>query len=811
MDLQIPELIVTATRKNNEVGTSVINRQAIQHIQPSGFSDLLELLPGYRWKKRDMSKINSIQLRQVGSDINTAFGTSFFVDGMPISTDGALQGNNLWGQGIKVQNRINVARGVDMREISTDDIESVEIIRGVPSVKHGNLSTGAIIIKRKWGSTPLTARLKTDLQNKVAALNKGVKLGNNRGIINLGTEVLHYKTDPRNPLTTYLRNKTSLRYSNHYTRGENTLTIKTGIAYLLTLNRDKADPELNYGMKDDYRSDLSETNLTFQSKLQMPGHLTKTFDLRIKTTYRKNTLLRERMVSLTGPRPLPISMEEGSDYAPFLPTQYAAHFKRDDRPINSFSTLTFSLSGIEPHIRHQFNSGLEWHYLKNFGKGDQFDITRPISPSSGGRPYDFSGVPALNRVAFFAEEELYINKHEHSLKIKPGIRISMLPGLNSAFAMQGQHYIDWRGHICYSLPAIKLTHKHIKLSFTGAVGQMTRMPALAHLYPQKNYFDIIELNYYSQNPELRQLYVKTKIKDLTNYQIHPVVNLKKEAGIEFEIGKTRISLSVFDEHMNNGIISSTRYTSYTYNHYQPESVLSGNLDSPPKIEQFTSEKRSRLFGYSKYVNGAELHKKGLEYQISTSQIKALNTRISINGAWFKTRYNISIPEYMSREFVYDGSHYPYVGIFATTNKSKEKEMLNTNLRFDTHVPRHRLLITLSFQTTWYREDRHLPYDGTPIAYLDNYGKYHQYSEADKKDAMLKLLTRSFPPYYFNADTEPIDLGINIKLSKEIGKNLSFAFYVNNLITYLPDYKTITGATISRNSSPYFGMELKINI
>lgn len=30
--------------------------------------------------------------------------------------------------------------GVDMRMISTDDIESVEIIRGIPSVEYSNLT-----------------------------------------------------------------------------------------------------------------------------------------------------------------------------------------------------------------------------------------------------------------------------------------------------------------------------------------------------------------------------------------------------------------------------------------------------------------------------------------------------------------------------------------------------------------------------------------------------------------------------------------------------------------------------------------------
>lgn len=140
LDLRIQEVIVTATEKANEPGTSVINRQAMQHLQPSGFGDLLELLPGYRWEKQDLSEINSIKLRQAGDDLNTAYGTSFYVDGMPLSSDASMQGNNLAESGLKLRNRINVANGIDMRQVPTDDIEQVEIVRGIPSARQGNLS-----------------------------------------------------------------------------------------------------------------------------------------------------------------------------------------------------------------------------------------------------------------------------------------------------------------------------------------------------------------------------------------------------------------------------------------------------------------------------------------------------------------------------------------------------------------------------------------------------------------------------------------------------------------------------------------------
>ena len=55
-----------------------------------------------------------------------------------------------------------MSKGMDMRTISTDNIEKVEIIRGIPSVAYGNVANGAVIIQRKMNVSPLSARFKAD-------------------------------------------------------------------------------------------------------------------------------------------------------------------------------------------------------------------------------------------------------------------------------------------------------------------------------------------------------------------------------------------------------------------------------------------------------------------------------------------------------------------------------------------------------------------------------------------------------------------------------------------------------------------------
>jgi hypothetical protein len=810
-NLQLQEIVVTAIEKQNESGTSVIDQQAMQHLQPSAFGDLLELLPGYRWEQQDLSKVSTIKLRQAGDDDNTAYGTAFYIDGIPLNNDAEVQGNNLLSSDLKLSGRLNVANGIDIRQIATDDINRVEIIRGIPSVKHGNLSTGAVIIHRKWGTTPFQLRTKADLKNKVLAINKGFYLTKSKGIINLSSELLSYKADPRNPLETYLRNQSALKYSNYYRMGATTLSLKTSLDYLLTIDREKEDPELNYGLPDAYKHDRSKADFSLHGDLNIPGNFNKTVSIKLSASYNQNVLTRERLVSLTGPTPQPSSLIKGKSDAEYLPSRYKSFFKRDDQPFHTFASIDFSLSGQTGQFQHRFNSGAEWRYFKNFGKGDVFDITRPLFPSQGGRPYDFSIIPALHNASWYAEEEFMLTLGYHAIKLQPGFRMLTLPGLSKNYVMHGKVYADFRGHLNYTMPAIDLNNKKLKITFHTAIGEMTRMPALAHIYPQESYKDIIELNYYSQNPDLRRLYVMTEIQDVTNYALQPVQNLKKEIGLDVKIGQSRFSTTLFDEQMTNGIVSATQFISYTYNHYDPSSVSSEGLTAPPDLELFSAVERSRLYGYAQYINGSALHKRGVEYQFISPRIEKIKTRITANGAWFRTRYDISLPEYHNRTFYYGGNEYPYVGIFAKGYNSQEKELINTNIQLDTHLPQHRMILTLNLQTTWYEKRRDLPFDSAPTGYLDNYGQYYTFTEADREDPMLRLLMYTFTPYRFDTIKEAIDLGVNLKVRKEIGDHLSFSFYVNRLLNYLPDYEIPSGTIMKRSATPYFGMELKLEI
>ena len=49
-----------------------------------------------------------------------------------------------------------VLSGFDVRSLSPSSVESVEVIRGVPSARYGDATSGVVLVKSKAGIQPFT-------------------------------------------------------------------------------------------------------------------------------------------------------------------------------------------------------------------------------------------------------------------------------------------------------------------------------------------------------------------------------------------------------------------------------------------------------------------------------------------------------------------------------------------------------------------------------------------------------------------------------------------------------------------------------
>nr|WP_319401344.1 TonB-dependent receptor plug domain-containing protein [uncultured Carboxylicivirga sp.] len=812
-EININEVTVTATNNEGLTSGSKINRKAIEHIQASSFTDVLQLIPGGKSQSPDLSEVNSISLRQVGSDANTSLGAAFIIDGTPISNDANLLSPSM-GSDTKISDRVNVNNGVDMRQIPTDQIESIEIVTGIPSVVHGDLTSGAVIINQRNGITPLSGRLKTDSWNKLLALERGIDLGENNGILNLNGDYLLFNNDPRNPYVGYQRFTFSTRYFNTLQLKNSTLTLKGNLSYTGSAEKDRNDPEVDDQPTDSYRSNYNRFSGNLSAEWNFDSFVKK-LKYSSRTTISQNLLHRNKFISNGSILPAPISDEEGEHYGIYLPATYETTYEINDAPLNSFNQLTTNMVFNTNNVSHGIITGVEWRYDKNLGQGEIYDLERPMFPSFNGtfssssRPRDLSSIPSTQKLSFFFEDNISYNLGDHKLEAQFGLRATQLLNLEDSYVLSNKIHTEPRLNLRYSLPEININDNSLYIDIRGGVGQHVKLPTLNQLYPTPIYYDLVQMDYFSQNPDLRSLHLKTIIHDPTNYSLDAAKNFKWEAGLDIHFNGHRASVTYFDERMNNGYLGQNQFLpSLNYKKYNTDNL---NPTEPPKVDDLPFEYNTVAALYNQVQNASEVHKQGIEYSIAPARFHALRTNLLISGAWFNTTYNNSLDRLFRPSSIINGQPFPYVGIYTWDNSNVERQRFNTNFQFDTQIKELGMVFTTLIECVWFETRKYSDHNGWPVAYMDVNGNIYPFTEADKTDAILKQFGDEKSEAYFNSRKEPFGANLNLRMTKKFADNYNLSVYVNNLLTHYPDYYNNLGSRVTRIATPYFGLELNIKL
>ena len=824
---QLREIVVTASESRGLTSGSRIDRAAMKHLQPTSFADILELLPGNMAKDPDMGSAATITLRETGgrtatgaaSQLSddyaiTSLGTAFVVDGAPISNDANLQSVPLSGDSPS-EKRSVVNRGVDMRSLSTDNIESVEILRGIPSAEYGNLTSGVVNIRRTRRATPFTARFKADQYSKLFSAGKGVVLGENK-ILNADVGYLDSKVDPRDNLESFKRINASVRSNMSWYGAAASYDLRMAADFNTTIDNAKTDPDLNYNKIDEYKSTFTRYSFNAEgiATLNRISWLNN-IALNFNAAYERDRLERHRQVAPQRASVAPTTMEEGVHDGQYLLGEYIADFLSDGRPLTLFAKAKAQGALSFGTVGHNYKIGAEWNLSKNYGDGQVYDLTRPLSASWTTRPRAFKDIPALNVLSFFAEDNVtWLLPGDNTLEAQLGVRTIQLTGMDSRFFLNNHLYADPRFNAKWTFPAANIFGREVKFYVAGGWGLSTRMPTTDYLFPQVHYNDITELNYYhAANPlELSRVLLRTYIEDPTNYNLRAARNNKWEVRTGFDAGGWQLSATYFEERLNSGFRYSSIYRPYFFRSYDASAIDASSLIAPPDVALLPYTEMTRLDGMSYVTNGSTIRKRGVEFTFNTPRWRAIGTRLNVTGAWFRSLYSNSqslfkpVSDVVGNTAVSDR----YVGLY-DTEEGRENSQFNTNFTFDTQVPRWGLVFTTSVQCMWYVRTRRLAENGTPTHYISAAdGELHPFTSADTDDLMLQYLVRYFNPQSFDTQTVPMAMYLNFKASKRIGRYLNISAFVNRIVDYLPAYKS-NGLTIRRYADAYFGMEINLTI
>ena len=824
------EVVVTARASEGPVSSSIIGRDAMTHLQPNSIADLMELLPGGYAKDPNMGEANTITLRETGtmgaygsSTKNnnysiSSLGTQFMVDGVPISTDANMQYSPLSDTQSTVsssstENNRNITnRGVDMRSISTDDIESVEVVRGIPSVEYGNLTSGLVNIKKIRRAIPLTVRFKADGYSKLFSLGKGVALNaNGNSILNVDLGYMDSKIDPTDNFESYKRVTASLRYTLRGEKAKKHLwQYSSAFDYSGSFDNSKSDPDINYGNVEVYKSFYSRLALTNSFNFKQPKSWLREVEMNTSLNLQLDRLREIHLVSPQRYGIVPLSWSDGENVAQAVFSEYEASYLCDGKPFTAYVKAKAIMGFDVMNIHSDVKVGVNWDIAKNFGRGQVYDMSRPLSLSGwSSRPRKYADIPSLQNFSLFGEELLKWGWGKSQLELMAGVRLNSLLGLSGKFDMSGKFYADPRANLAWHFPKFDIGGKPMSISLNVGYGITTKMPTLNYLYPDKYYSNFVCMSYYdTQNPvENSKFVVHTFVQDPTNYHIRPARNNKWEVRFDMDWSDNRLSVDYFREKMTSGFRYSNIYDVYTYRRYDVSQMGAG-VD----YTTLPYETRQVLDGYQQVSNGSELTKQGIELSFTSQRIKCLRTRVNVTGAWFRTLYQNSQPMYESVSTVVDNQpvREKYVGLY-DWNDGRQNDRLNTNVTFDTQIPEWKLIFTTSVQCMWLVRTRLMWKDGTPKAYLSAAdGELHDYTAASAGDSYLMQLIKAYNQDSFKPFTVPISMIVNLKVTKEIGKYMRLSFFANKILDYLPDY-TANGRVIRRNASPYFGVEAGFTI
>ena len=735
--LKVDEVTITARRRNNEGTTSyTIDRTALDNQQILNVGDIGALLPGGKTINPSLMNDNRMALRSGSSEQgNASFGTAIEVDGMRMDNNAAT----------------DEIAGASTRTIGTSNIESVEIITGIPSVEYGDLSNGVVKLNTRKGKSPFIIEGKINQHTRQIALNKGFDLGRKRGVLNVSFEHARSFSDAASPYTAYQRNNLSLHYMNVFMTDRMPLTVNFGLTGNMGGYNSEADPDEEM---DDYskaRDNALRANLSLNWLLNRPW--ITNLQLRATMSYTDKKAETYSHTTSASTQPYIHALSEGYHIARQYDEDPQAdiilgptgawneqHFGskdwyvqryNDSRPLN----WSVQLKGDWTHrfgpVLNRLMVGAEYKGSRNAGRGIYYEDMR-YAPTW--REYRYNAMPTMHNMAWYVEEKVSVATSKLStLELTAGLRddITHINGsdygtVSSLSPRLNTRYIFWQN---------RRERWISNLQLHAGWGKSVKLPSYQVLYPTPHYFDDLAFSSPStaDNTSFYAYYTYPSTA-LYNTALKWQYTNQTDVGVELTVKGTRISLSAYHHRTYRSYDSRTVYTPFAYKYTPPKSLDNVAIPSADRLydidrqtgivsvtdrsgllpmETLDYNERRTFLTNTLYDNGSPIDRYGLEWIVDFRQIKALRTSLRIDGNYY---YYKGIDERLVADIPYgnltmaNGQPYQYIGYYwggSTVSNGTMSKQLNLNATLTTHIPKIRLIVSLRFESTLYRYNRSL--------------------------------------------------------------------------------------------------------
>lgn len=832
-NLTLESVVVTAKEAPDAMSTSrTIGGAAIDHLQMVNASDISSLLPGGKTVNPNLLNDNPFSLRDGGSAAgNASFGTAVEVDGVRLSTNASLGDMS----------------GASTRNVAATNIESVEVITGVPSAEYGDIASGMVKLKTRKGKTPYMIILSTNPRTKQISASKGFDLGGDRGVLNSSVEYTRATQDPVSPYTSYSRTGISLNYQNTFAEA---LRFNFGITGNLGGMDTEDDPDAQNGEWERVSDNALRVNTSL--KWQLNRKWITSLDFNASVNY-QDKFNRKRTHPTTGSAVQAVhSMTQGYYFSDVLPANYYTTQNIDSRELDYAAGLKATWVRSWGNVHSSAKIGASWRAEGNVGEGEYYDD--PLLAPNGYRPRPYTDIPYMHNLAGYIEEMLTIPLGSTSLQLMAGLRAEKTFIKNSQY--RNTSNLSPRLNVKYRIADF--------LTVRGGWGITEKLPSFNVLYPPPRYRDVSAFEATYGGNRLAAVYFTQPYELIYNPDLRWQRNRNSEIGVDFTVAGTSVSLVGYFNRTTHPYELGSSYDPFSYRKTEKPAALPSNplfkVDSQTG-EVFMRDGDDAQAGWnlleSRLVrtfvkntmqgNGSPVDRMGLEFVVEFPRINPIRTDLRLDGSYNYTK-NVNEGEscYL-QSIVTDGNSFPYVGIYPDNGESatityngRETRRLDANLTATTHIPSIRMIISLRLEATLIRRQLNLSeyggreyafnvgesgtaptggsvYDGNsytaiwPIAYLDMDGNRHPFTEQEMNDpAFSSMMLRSGNIYQYRmTDYQPY-FSANLSVTKEIGDHVSISFYANNFTNsrkYVRPYAEGIGAIFTPDF--YYGLTVRL--
>lgn len=815
LTLALEEINVQPASGTQSNSSLLINRDIIERYPSLSLNDLLNMLPNRRVMAPSVQEMQNLTLRGAfqnvtgGSrnvdELNNAFGIALIVDDIALNNNANMQSRNPGIYGIGRAN-LSVAQGdynlsgdrpaaslgysgesafggIDLRQIPTENIESIEVISGVAPVRYGDISDGAVIVERQAGQTPAFFRIQSRQNATSYGLSKGMLISPKLGSVNVDLSYVNSYADNRDKLKQYNRLSSSLIWTVNYGGSDKwKQTLSTTYTKVLDgVNKDDDDPLSTIVSYGSWNWNAS-TRLSYQPN----GDVFKRVGLNLGVQTSHQASYREYYYNdsyVLYTDTLYTGIAEGK----YATGQYTAIDHVDGRPLNLTARLETNAVAYTQSIAHHINFGANVDYSMNMGLGRLSDPMLPLKHlgAFNERYYDFSLTRPVWNIGVYLEDQFSVPLRDKPLFVTAGVRWDIQNGHQSVSPRTNLNY-KFRENLQVGL----------------AYGIAFKAPSLAHLYPGPTFREIVLLNAYNGlvNESTSRIYVHRH--DPSNTELSSQFSQTLEFTTRWNSHQHFLSFNAFYKQNRDGINAVSEDYVVQLPQYEATAV------SGQKPIVTVTGVRNYLMSSSQLMNSNDRNNLGFELMYRSPRIAAIYTSFNMAGgltiAHSKDRYSSSM-SFNQNEI---GLEDIIKGYFKPINH--KTYFSNGRIGTATHFPRLRLVMEFTADAQFFNFSKRAVSEYEPTAYFRRSFEFVDVNQFDSNNPEHKFLYdhRKEEVEKENDTNNLFFCNFHFNLAKEINKNLRLGLNIYNFLDYRPRiYRERAATVLVPNSAPNYGAQI----